>query len=112
MGDVLAPLKNHARLHRLGIGAERKGEMRTALAAIREARGNLELLAKIFVEIQAGQAQPRESEFSPEWVEFYLKRIKPLSDDELQGLRDSLSKQIEALKAESPEPPEVSADTR
>ena len=47
--------------------AEKAGELRTALGAIREARGNLELLAKLLGELDE---QPVVNlNFSPEWLE-------------------------------------------
>ena len=45
--------------------AEQAGDLRTALGAIREARGNLELLAKMIGELQA---PPTVIVASPEWV--------------------------------------------
>jgi hypothetical protein len=47
--------------------AEEAGELRTALGAIREARGNLELLAKLLGELSE---QPQVNVLvSPEWLE-------------------------------------------
>lgn len=46
--------------------AEAAGELRTALGAIREARGNLELLAKLLGELDE---RPVNVLISPEWVE-------------------------------------------
>ena len=46
--------------------AEETGELRTALGAIREARGNLELLAKLLGELDE---RPVNVLISPEWLE-------------------------------------------
>lgn len=46
--------------------AEAAGEMRTALGAIREARGNLELLAKLLGELDE---RPVNVLVSPQWLE-------------------------------------------
>jgi hypothetical protein len=46
--------------------AEEAGELRTALGAIREARGNLELLAKLLGELDE---RPVNVLISPEWLE-------------------------------------------
>ncbi len=46
--------------------AEDAGELRTALGAIREARGNLELLAKLLGELDE---RPVNVLISPEWLE-------------------------------------------
>jgi hypothetical protein len=47
--------------------AEAAGELRTALSAIREARGNLELLAKILGELD--ERPVMNLNVSPEWLE-------------------------------------------
>lgn len=47
--------------------AEAAGELRVALAAIREARGNLELLARLLGELQEGATV--NVTLSPQWVE-------------------------------------------
>ena len=47
--------------------AERTGELRTALSAIREARGNLELLAKLLGELD--ERPVVNLNVSPEWLE-------------------------------------------
>ena len=49
--------------------AEAAGELRTALAAIREARGNLELLAKLSGELDE---RPVSVLVSPEWLELRM----------------------------------------
>jgi hypothetical protein len=46
--------------------AERKGELRTALAAIREARSNLELLGRLAGELQDGTTV--NVLVSPQWI--------------------------------------------
>jgi hypothetical protein len=56
-----------ARAHRILDKAERAGDLRTALDAIREARGNLELLAGLLGELNE---QPVVNlNLSPEWLE-------------------------------------------
>jgi hypothetical protein len=47
--------------------AEETGELRTALSAIREARGNLELLAKLLGELE--ERPVVNLNISPEWLE-------------------------------------------
>jgi hypothetical protein len=47
--------------------AEEAGELRTALGAIREARGNLELLAKLLGELD--ERPVVNLNLSPEWLE-------------------------------------------
>jgi hypothetical protein len=47
--------------------AEKAGELRTALSAIREARGNLELLAKLLGELD--ERPVVNLTVSPEWLE-------------------------------------------
>lgn len=48
-GDLLAQVQRlHARTLSILSDAERRGDQRTALAAVREARGNLELVAKLY----------------------------------------------------------------
>jgi hypothetical protein len=47
--------------------AEKAGELRTALGAIREARGNLELLAKLLGELD--ERPVVNLNVSPEWLE-------------------------------------------
>lgn len=47
--------------------AEKAGDLRTALAAIRESRGNLELLGKLIGELQDGVTVNIHN--SPEWIE-------------------------------------------
>jgi hypothetical protein len=48
--------------------AEEAGELRTALGAIREARGNLELLAKLLGELD--ERPVVNLNLSPEWLDF------------------------------------------
>ena len=56
-----------ARAHRILDKAERAGDLRTALGAIREAHGNLELLARLLGELNE---QPVVNlNLSPEWLE-------------------------------------------
>jgi hypothetical protein len=67
--DVLLEQVRHLQTHALGIleRAEKAGDRRTALAAISQARGNLELLGKL-----AGELDERpvvNLNVSPEWLE-------------------------------------------
>jgi hypothetical protein len=55
--------------------AEEAGELRTALGAIREARGNLELLAKLLGELDE---RPQVNVLvSPEWLELRAVIVTP-----------------------------------
>lgn len=56
--------------------AEDAGELRTALGAIREARGNLELLAKLLGELDE---RPVNVLISPEWLELRAVIITALA---------------------------------
>lgn len=49
--------------------AEEAGELKTALSAIREARGNLELLAKLLGELDERPSVAVNLNVSPEWLE-------------------------------------------
>ena len=65
--------------------AEETGDLRTALGAIREARGNLELLAKLLGEIQQ-QAPVVNIVMSPEWIQMrttILQALEPYLDARL-----------------------------
>jgi len=64
--------------------AEAAGELRTALQAIREARGNLELLAKLLGELQ--QEGTVNILISPEWLSLrtvILKTLEPYPEARL-----------------------------
>lgn len=65
--DLLAQVRQlQVRAHRILEKAEATGDLRAALGAIREARGNLELLAKLLGELND---QPTVNVMvSPEWV--------------------------------------------
>ncbi len=76
--DLLAQVRDLQR-RTLGIldGAEKAGDRRTALAAIREARGNLELLGRL-----AGELNDRPTinvVLSPEWLRVRAVVIGALS---------------------------------
>jgi hypothetical protein len=61
--------------------AEGTGELRTALGAIREARGNLELLAKLLGELD--ERPTVNITVSPEWLELrtvIVGALEPYSD--------------------------------
>jgi hypothetical protein len=66
--DLLSQVRDlHARALAILDKAEAAGELRTALSAIREARGNLELLAKLLGELDE---RPQVNVLvSPEWLE-------------------------------------------
>ncbi len=57
--------------------AEAAGDLRTALTAIREARGNLELLARLLGELQEGATI--NVLISPEWLSLRLVIVQALS---------------------------------
>jgi len=64
--------------------AEESGDLRTALGAIREARGNLELLGKLAGELQAGQVV--NVLVSPQWITLrsvILESLEPFRDARL-----------------------------
>ncbi len=66
--DLLSQVRNlQARAHGILDKAEAAGDLRTALSAIREARGNLELLAKLLGELDE---RPQVNVLvSTEWLE-------------------------------------------
>src|SRR5215217_2231398 len=80
--DLLAQVRG-LQAKALGIlsKAEEAGELRTALSAIREARGNLELLAKLLGELDE---RPQVNLLvSPEWLELravIVGALEPYSD--------------------------------
>ena len=80
--DLLAQVRD-LQAKALGIlnKAEEAGELRTALSAIREARGNLELLAKLLGELDE---RPQVNLLvSPEWIELravIVGALEPYSD--------------------------------
>jgi hypothetical protein len=81
--DDLLEQVQHLQLSALSIlqKAEEGGDLRTALAAIREARGNLELLAKLLGELQ--QEGTITIHTAPEWLELravILAAIQPYPD--------------------------------
>ncbi len=64
--------------------AEQSGDLRMALGAIREARGNLELLGKLAGELQAGQVV--NVLVSPQWVTLrsvILESLEPFPEARL-----------------------------
>lgn len=64
--------------------AEQSGDLRTALGAIREARGNLELLGKLAGELQTGQVV--NILVSPQWIilrSVILESLEPFRDARL-----------------------------
>jgi len=71
--------------------AEDAGELRTALSAIREARGNLELLARLLGELNDNPVI--NLTISPEWVE-----LRTLIVGALQPHPDALSDVVAALE--------------
>ena len=67
-GDLLSRVEAlHARTLAILEAAEGTGELRTALSAIREARGNLELVGRVTKELDERPAL--NLYFSPEWLE-------------------------------------------
>jgi hypothetical protein len=66
--NLLAQVKGlQSRAYGILDRAEEAGELRTALSAIREARGNLELLAKLLGELH--EPPVLNLNISPEWLE-------------------------------------------
>jgi hypothetical protein len=68
--------------------AEEAGELRTALSAIREARGNLELLAKLLGELD--ERPVVNLNLSPEWIELravIIAALEPHSEAQRAVLR-------------------------
>ena len=73
--------------------AEETGELRTALAAIREARGNLELLAKLLGELDERPVINLIT--SPEWIE--LRAVIVTALEPHPGARESVLQAIEMV---------------
>lgn len=76
--------------------AEHAGDLRTALTGIREARGCLELLAKVTGEINAGTTVNIAIIRSPEWAAIKNAIIETL--DQSPVLKYRLIEKLEALK--------------
>jgi len=79
--DDLLEQVRHLQTHALDIleRAEKAGDLRTALAAISQARGNLELLGKL-----AGELDERpvvNLHISPEWLELRAVIVGALEPD-------------------------------
>ncbi len=72
--------------------AEATGELRTALSAIREARGNLELLAKLLGELS--ETPQVNLTVSPEWLELRTTIITAL--DPHPQARESVLRALES----------------
>jgi hypothetical protein len=72
--------------------AEEAGELRTALSAIREARGNLELLAKLLGELD--ERPVVNLNLSPEWLELRTAIVLALEPHP-----DALSDVLRALES-------------
>ena len=68
-----------ATLHILGT-AMRSGDHRTALSAVREARGNLELLGKLLGELQSGATVTVNILASSQWRTLQAVILEALSD--------------------------------
>ena len=71
--------------------AEKAGELRTALSAIREARGNLELLAKLLGELD--ERPVWNLNISPEWLE-----LRAVIVGALEPHPEALSAVVDALE--------------
>jgi hypothetical protein len=71
--------------------AEEGGELRTALSAIREARGNLELLAKLLGELD--ERPVLNLNISPEWLE-----LRAVIVGALEPHPEALSAVVDALE--------------
>ncbi len=83
--DLLAQVRDlQTRALNILDAAEGSGDLRTALGAIREARGNLELLGKLAGELQAGQVV--NVLVSPQWVTLrsvILESLEPVPEARL-----------------------------
>ena len=83
--DLLAQVRDlQTKALRILARAEKTGRLRTALAGIREARANLELLAKLLGELQ--QEGTVNIVLAPEWVELrtvILAALTPYPDARL-----------------------------
>jgi hypothetical protein len=73
--------------------AEQTGELRTALAAIREVRGNLELLAKLLGELDERPVINLTT--SPEWIE--LRAVIVTALEPHQDAQESVLKAIRSV---------------
>jgi len=94
--DDLLEQVRHLQTHALDIlaCAEKAGDLRTALAAISQARGNLELLGKL-----AGELDERPQVnvlVSPEWLELRAVIIGALSPH--PGAREAVLRAIEGAE--------------
>jgi hypothetical protein len=79
--DLLAEVRElQRRAYTVLDAAEQTGEPRTALAAIREARGNLELLAKLLGELQ--QEGTTNIHLNAEWIELRTAIVAALEPHE------------------------------
>jgi hypothetical protein len=72
--------------------AEEAGELRTALGAIREARGNLELLAKLLGELD--ERPVVNLNLSPEWLE--LRAVMVAALEPYSEARESVLRALES----------------
>jgi hypothetical protein len=72
--------------------AEEAGELRTALGAIREARGNLELLAKLLGELD--ERPVVNLNLSPEWLE--LRAVMVAALEPYSEVRESVLRALES----------------
>lgn len=75
--------------------AEEAGELRTALSAIREARGNLELLAKLLGDLDERPSVAVNLNISPEWLQLrtvIVGALQPYSE-----ARESVLSAIESV---------------
>ena len=77
--------------------AEKTGDLKTVLGAIREARGNLELLGKLAGELQAGQVV--NVIVSPQWVTLRSIIIKSL--EPFREARLAVSSALEGVEDDS-----------
>ncbi|MDP9480512.1 MAG: hypothetical protein M3R38_33430 [Actinomycetota bacterium] len=92
--DLLAQVRDlQRRAHNILDRAEEAGELRVALSAIREARGNLELLAKLLGELDD---RPQVNVLvSPEWLELRTVIVGAL--DHHPQARDAVLRAVEGL---------------
>jgi hypothetical protein len=84
--DLLVEVMSlHGRTEAILQAAEEEGDLRTALAGIREARGNLELLARLLHEI--GESPTVNVLVSPEWQQIQAVILRLLAPHPALRLR-------------------------
>lgn len=99
-GDVLlSEVKGlHSTTMRILAHAEEAGDLKTVLSAVREARSNLLLLARMADQIEGAKQASDSSDSSPEWIRMrtrILEALEPYPEAQLavtEALRDEKEK--------------------